>query len=81
MFKVLASRIVIFAVAIFWVVGWITMGIIGIETLTTILLSVTLPTWIASFLQVWYVTTIILVGVWAAVKGFRFVGKWEKDDS
>lgn len=79
MFKVLVSRVVIFTAATLWVVGWLTVGILGLEVLTA-KLSTFSPAWVAYLLQIWYIITIVLVGVWAAIKGFKFVGRWERDD-
>ena len=76
MFKVLASRIIIFAVAIMWVCGWLTMGLAGLGFITTILLSYQ-PAWLILAMQIWYIGTVIVIGIWVAVKGFRFVGRWE----
>ena len=81
MFKVLASRIIIFAMAILWVVGWLFTGIVGLELFTFELTNSGLYSWVATFLQVWYIATIVLVGIWVAARGFKFVGKWEKDES
>lgn len=76
MFKVLASRVIIFAVAIMWVCGWLTVGLAGLGFLTSFLL-VFQPDWLVLTLQIWYIGTVVVVGIWVAVKGFKFVGKWE----
>lgn len=78
--RVLAARLVIFAAATVWVVGWLMFGLGLIKTLFP-------PVWegnIASahpmqaFVFFWFIITFVIVGVWAAVKAFRFVGRWEK---
>jgi len=33
--------------------------------------------WIQALLQIWYGASLIIVGAIVAVRGFRFVGKWE----
>ena len=76
MFKVLASRIIIFAVAVTWVSGWLAIGLAGLGPMTIILLT-NQPTWLVTSLQIWYIATVVIVGVLVAVKGFRFVGRWE----
>lgn len=80
MFKVLASRIVVFALACLWVFGLILVGIATYPAFQATLVSVIGPTWLITASLVWYVATLVLVGVWVAVKGFRFVGKWEKEN-
>jgi len=80
MFKVLASRVIIFTVATLWVSGWLLMGLTFAGPVTAALVISQCPSWLVLVLQIWYLITIVCVGVWAAMKGFRFVGKWEKHD-
>lgn len=80
MFKVLASRIVIFTVAILWVMGWLSIGFLWWEVLVLRLVTFQ-PIWVAYLLQIWYAATIILVGVWVVIKGLRFVGHWEQHEA
>ena len=78
MFKLLAARLVVFTAAILWVIGWLVVGLLGWNSLIEWLLEVD-PTWIVIPLEVWYIATIVIVGAWVAMKGFRFVGKWTRE--
>lgn len=79
MFKVLASRITIFTLTCIWILGWIAVNLVGFDAFNSILHQYE-PSWVTGFLLVWYVITVILIGVWAAIKGFRFVGRWVRED-
>ena len=80
MFKVLASRIVVFALACLWVLGWLATGLIWYDIILGVLTQYGTP-WLVTPLLVWYVATLVLVGIWVTIKGFKFVGKWEKNES
>ena len=75
MFKLLTARLTVFTAAIIWVAGWVLMGLVGWDAITWEL-ECTRPGWIVPVLQVWYIATIVIIGAWVALKGFRFVGKW-----
>lgn len=80
MFKVLAARITVFAFACIWVFGWLLVGITLLPPFTSILEGSGLNQVLANFLVIWYLLTLIIVGGWIAIKGFKFIGKWEKDN-
>jgi len=79
MFKVLASRVVVFALACLWVFGLILVGIALYPAFQSSMESIIGQTWLITASLVWYVTTLVLIGILVAVRGFRFVGKWEKE--
>lgn len=78
--RVIAARLVIFAAVVVWVAGWLMAGL-G-------LLPILFPSaWegylfdchpMQIFMFCWFVATFVIIGTWAAVKGFKFVGRWEK---
>lgn len=78
--RVVAARLVIFAAVVIWVFGWLMAALGLIPTLFPDVwegrLASAHPMQI--FMFVWFVITFVIVGVWAAVKGFRFIGRWEK---
>ena len=78
MFKLLAARLVVFAAAVLWVIGWLGMCLVVGDLLMEELVDIQ-PGWASLALQVWFVGTTILVDAWAAMKGFRFVGKWTRE--
>ena len=79
--RVLAARLVVFAVAILWVFGWLMAALALIPWLFPSIwegkISQGHPMQI--FMFVWFIATFVVVGIWAARKGFRFVGRWEKE--
>lgn len=78
--RVVAARLVMFAAVIVWVLGWLSAGLTFMPQLFPDFWVGTFPgNPILAFLFVWYVTTFISVGIWAAIKGFKFVGRWEKE--
>ena len=79
MLKVLAARVVVFSLACIWVMGWLANGLIWYNIFLEVLGHYG-PSWVAAPLLIWYIATLILVGIWIAVKGFKFIGRWEKDD-
>lgn len=78
--RVVAARLVIFAAVVLWVFGWI-MAALG-------LIPILFPSaWegklfeghpMQIFMFIWFIATFVIIGVWAALKGFKFVGRWEK---
>jgi len=80
-FKVLAARIIVFAFACAWVLGLLLGGVLIFPSFLDLLKeNITSPS-LQSFIAYWYIATIVILGAWVAVKGFKFVGKWEKDES
>ena len=79
MFRLLVARITIFALACVWVFGWLLGGIALAPYVVSGLENSGLGAVLASFLAIWYLATLIVVGSWVGVKGFKFVGRWEKD--
>lgn len=79
--RVVAARLVMFAVVVVWVLGWLLAGLGLIpELFPSIWLGEGFPTHpILAFLFIWYITTLIAVGIWVAVRGFKFVGRWERE--
>ncbi len=78
MFNVLVSRIFVFALACIWVLGLLLYGIITFPTFLLVIELSSIHPILFNFLAFWYVATLVLIGLWAAVRGFKFVGKWEK---
>lgn len=78
MFNVLASRITVFALACIWVLGLLLTGIVTFPTFLLVVGSHVAHPVLVSFIVFWYLATLVLVGLWVAVKGFKFVGKWER---
>ncbi len=78
MFRLLAARLVVFTAALLWVIGWLWAGFLFWDQLISWLVDFN-PTWLCAVFQVWYVATIVIVGAWVAMKGFRFVGKWTRE--
>lgn len=80
MFKVLVARITVFFLTCIWVLGLLFGGVVFFPTVQyQIQTHVAVPA-LVWFLIFWYIATIVLVGVWIAIKGFRFVGKWERNE-
>lgn len=80
MFKVLTARVTVFFLACIWVLGLLFSGFIFFPTfLLQLELHMVNPA-LSGFLVFWYVATIVLIGVWIAIKGFKFIGKWEKGE-
>jgi len=80
MFKVLTARVTVFFLTCVWILGLLLIGITFFPTAWSQIQVHVANQGLAWFLVFWYVATIILVGVWIAIKGFKFVGKWEKDE-
>lgn len=79
--RVVAARLVIFAAVVIWVCGWL-MAALGLMPILFPFIwegHLTSAHPMQVFMFVWFVCTFILIGVWAAVKGFKFVGRWEKE--
>jgi len=79
--RVIAARLVIFTAVAAWIMGWLATGSLLHDPF---LKSVSRPELgfsgnIIDVLSAWYIITFIIVGVFVAVCGFRFVGRWEKD--
>jgi len=79
--RIVAARLVVFAAVVTWVLGWLMFGLSFIPVLYPTIwegnLTSAHPMEVAMF--IWFITTFIIVGVWAAVKGYKFVGRWEKE--
>jgi len=73
---ILVVKILGFAGVVIWI-----LGLIGFSMLVSINLPylLSLPIGItATVLQFWFLVTALVSGVYAALKGFNFVGRWEK---
>jgi hypothetical protein len=79
--RVVAARLVVFAVVVTWVLGWLAFGLSLIPGLYPTIwegdLTSAHPMEVAMF--VWFILTFVIVGVWVAVKGYKFVGRWERE--
>jgi len=79
--KVVAARLVVFAVVAVWVLGWLAFGFSFIPVLYPTIwegnLTSAHPMEVCMF--IWFIATFIVVGGWVAIKGFKFVGRWEKE--
>jgi len=74
------ARLIVFSVAVVWVFGWLMASLALIPVLFPVIWEGNIA-WahpMEVFMFVWFVATAVIVGVFAAVKGFRFVGKWER---
>lgn len=78
--KVLAARVTIFALACIWVIGFLSVSLAVSDTFFSVV-SAYMGTAVTWLLLAWYVATVILISVLVAVKGFRFVGHWVKNDT
>jgi len=79
MFKVLAARITVFALACTWVLGLLIGGITILPTFYNVLEESITSTLLLTFVAFWYLTTLVIIGTLVAVWGFKFVGRWEKN--
>ena len=78
--RIIAARLAIFAATAAWVLGWLGLGLFLHPVLfDTGGIIYRLGGNIVDAMNTWYVITFILVGIYVAVRGFRFVGKWEKE--
>jgi len=83
--SVLVARFVTFAAILIWVLGFLGVAVmffplfmenIGIR-----------PSIVATAISIWYLTTVVSIGILVTTKGFNVVGKWEsskktkKDDN
>jgi len=79
--RVVAARLVMFAAVVVWVLGWLAFGFSFIPGLYPTIwegnLSSAHPMEVCMF--IWFIVTFVIIGTWAAIKGFRFVGRWEKE--
>jgi len=80
-FNVLVSRIAVFALACVWVLGLLLVGLLTFPTYLRVAEIYTAHPVLLSFMVFWYLSTLVLVGCWVAIKGFKFVGQWEKRGS
>ena len=78
--RVVAARLVIFTAVVVWVFGWLMAALGLMPTLFPEIwegkIAQVHP--MNVFMFVWFILTSVIIGVWAAVKGFRFIGRWEK---
>ena len=75
---VLASKLVLFAVLLIWILGLIAVGIAvqpSLESAMRTLTGVTTQGFY-TFFDAWLWIAIVVVGVFTALKGFRLIGKW-----
>jgi len=77
--KVIAARLVIFAVTVAWVLGWLAIGLFLHPVFLSAIAKQILDGNIVDILNAWYVITFIVIGAFVAIRGFRFVGKWERE--
>lgn len=79
--RVLAARLIVFAVACVWVLGLGAFSILYWDHARWLLLGAGYGTWLETVFNLWFSFTIICVGLYVAYRGFRYVGKWEREDT
>ena len=78
--KVLAARVVVFGLSVVWVLGWLLTCLVIFPFFGELLRAVLPYPSLVGFAQFWFIFTAVVIGVWIAIKGFRFVGRWVKND-
>ena len=79
---ILAARILIFAVAVLWVVFFLLAGFAVYSGFMDFLeVELEASGGLQTALSAWYIITVIIIGVAVAYWGFRKVGKWEVKES
>ena len=78
----LLAKLVLFTAVCAWILGLVTVGVAlspgFIDALETFGMGQGV---VGTFLLTWYWITLVLVGIFTADKGFRFIGRWESDDT
>ena len=77
MFKKLTARIIVFALACLWVLGWLGFGALLMNPVWDFLSEDT-SGGLFWFFFIWFNISLLLVGIAVVTKAFRFVGKWER---
>lgn len=74
------SRMLMFTFTVFWTMGLILVSLLLYHYLLIPIVQVANPNGglLTGFILAWYVITFILLAWYAALRGFRFIGKWER---
>ena len=76
---ILAFRVVLFAVALVWVLCLLMVGVVFFPGFTFYVNSYGIVPGITSAaLSIWYWITLVITGILTTVWAFRRVGQWEK---
>ena len=80
--SVLAVKILAFALTLVYVFAFLAMGFMVIPVLADLLKTKwNLVGWGVPFVYVFWGVTTIGIALLMAVRGFRFVGKWERESN
>lgn len=81
MIRILAARIIIFALACVWIVGFLMAGLAIFEHYSVFVEEYFGTGFYYNFLSGWYIVSVVLIAVLTANRGFRFVGHWVRKDA
>lgn len=77
---VLIVKVIAFALTLVWILAFLSMGIMIIPVLADALkVRWTLTGWGVPFIYVFWGITMVGISVIMAIRGFRFIGKWERE--
>ena len=75
----LTAKVVIFSVCILWIFSSLGVSILVLPVFVDFLSEYYgLVDWYTPFLVIWFVFTVLIVGVLVANAGFKFIGRWER---
>lgn len=77
-YGILGVKLLGFLLTTFWVLVFLWFGLTVFVAVFEPGPAETTATIGDRILEVWYLVTLVLVGMWAALKGFKLVGRWEK---
>lgn len=74
---VIVGKVILFAAISLWILCFIGVTMALLPPLVDYLEDQKVEDGVIKGLVAWYLITFVLVAMWAAVKGFNSVGKWE----
>lgn len=78
-FLVLTIKVLAFTATALWVFSFLALGLLGIPILVDLLkVKWGLIGWGTTFVYVWCSFTLSVSAIYVILRGFRFIGKWEK---
>ena len=77
--KELVAKLILFAVALVWVMGLLGVGMILFGPFNEAISNYGIPEGgLNTALNIWFWITLVLIGIVVTLGAFRFIGKWEK---
>jgi len=78
----LAAKLVLFTVGIAWTMFFLYVAIIGFDFFRDIVYTygeIEHDNWFMTVMEVWYLVTCLMIGVYTSKKSFSLVGMWERE--